>query len=116
MTDQTNLPKVPEMKLVLVPVPVSNVERAKEFYEKIGFTNIHDNQITPEMRVLQFTPAGSACAIVFGTGMCPINEMQPSPVKGLHLVVKDINEARDAMVTRGVEVREVQDMGGVKYV
>lgn len=115
MTDQTKLPKVPEMKLELVPVPVADVDRAKEFYEKIGFGNLHDTQVSPDMRVVQFTPPGSACAIVFGTGMGPINEMKPGSVKGLHLVVQDIDEARDALTARGVEASEVQDMGGVKY-
>jgi len=116
MTNQTDLPCVPEMKLELVPIPVSDVDRAKEFYEKIGFTDVHDTQLTSDLRVVQFTPPGSACAIVFGTGMGPINEMQPGSVKGLHLVVKDINQARDAMIAREVDASEIQDIGGVKYV
>lgn len=106
---------VPEMHLELVPVPVSDVDRAKEFYERIGFGNLHDTQVTPEMRVVQFTPPGSACAIVFGTGMGPITEMEPGSVKGLHLVVRDIEEARAALVQRGAELSEVQDIGGVLY-
>jgi catechol 2,3-dioxygenase-like lactoylglutathione lyase family enzyme len=104
------------MRLELVPVPVSDVDRAKEFYQRIGFGNLHDTQVTEEMRVVQFTPPGSSCAIVFGTGMGPITGMAPGSVKGLHLVVKDIDEARAAMVERGVEASEVQDIGGVKYV
>jgi len=107
---------VPEMRLELVPVPVSDVDRAKEFYQRIGFGNLHDTQVTPEMRVVQFTPPGSSCAIVFGTGMGPITEMVPGSVKGLHLVVRDIEEARAAMVERGVEASEVNDIGGVLYV
>ena len=107
---------VPEMHLELVPVPVSDVDRAKGFYQRIGFGNLHDTQVTPEMRVVQFTPPGSACAIVFGTGMGPITDMVPGSVKGLHLVVRDIEEARAAMVERGVEASEVQDIGGVLYV
>jgi predicted enzyme related to lactoylglutathione lyase len=106
---------VPEMRLELVPVPVSDVDRAKKFYQNIGFGNLHDTQVTPEMRVVQFTPPGSACAIVFGTGMGPITEMEPGSVKGLHLVVRDIDEARGALIQRGAELSEVQDMGGVKY-
>lgn len=106
---------VPDMRLELVPIPVSDVDRAKRFYESIGFGNLHDTQVTPEMRVVQFTPPGSACAIVFGTGMGPITEMQAGSVKGLHLVVRDIDEARDALRSRGADVSEVQDMGGVKY-
>lgn len=104
------------MKLELVPIPVSDVDRAKAFYEKIGFGNLHDTQVTDTMRVVQFTPPGSACAIVFGTGMGPITEMKPGSVKGIHLVVKDINQARDALAERGVGVSDITDMGGVKYV
>jgi catechol 2,3-dioxygenase-like lactoylglutathione lyase family enzyme len=110
------LPPVPDMRLELVPVPVSDVDRAKAFYERIGFGNVHDTVVAEGMRVVQFTPPGSACAIVFGTGMGPITEMVPGSVKGLHLVVKDIEEARAALVARGVEAGEVQDIGGVKYV
>jgi catechol 2,3-dioxygenase-like lactoylglutathione lyase family enzyme len=105
-----------DMKLELVPVPVSDVDRAKAFYEKIGFGNIHDVQISDTMRVVQFTPPGSACAIVFGTGMGEITEMQPGSVKGLHLVVADVESARAELAGRGVEVGEVFDVGGVKYV
>jgi predicted enzyme related to lactoylglutathione lyase len=106
---------VPDMRLELVPVPVSDVERAKAFYQKAGFGNEHDTQVSDTMRVVQFTPPGSSCAIVFGTGMGPITDMQPGSVKGLHLVVKDIGESRDALVARGVDVGEVTDIGGVKY-
>ena len=107
---------VPEMRLELVPVPVSDVDRAKAFYERIGYGNVHDHVVRDGMRVVQFTPPGSSCAIVFGTGMGPITEMVPGSVKGLHLVVRDIGEARSALVERGVEASEVQDIGGVKYV
>jgi predicted enzyme related to lactoylglutathione lyase len=105
-----------DMKLELVPVPVSDVDRAKAFYLKAGFGDLHDTQISDTMRVVQFTPPGSACAIVFGTGMGEITDMEPGSVKGLHLVVADIDEARADMVGRGIEVGEVMDMGGVKYV
>ena len=107
---------VPEMRLELVLVPVSGVDRAKAFYERIGFGNLHDTMVSDGMRVVQLTPPGSVCAIVFGTGMGPISEMAPGSVKGLHVVVKDIEEARSALVDRGVEASEVQDIGGVKYV
>jgi catechol 2,3-dioxygenase-like lactoylglutathione lyase family enzyme len=103
------------MRLELVPVPVSDVDRAKAFYERIGFGNLHDTVVSEGMRVVQFTPPGSACAIVFGTGMGPITDMQPGSVKGLHLVVQDIQAARGALVARGIEVGEVSDIGGVKY-
>jgi predicted enzyme related to lactoylglutathione lyase len=115
MADEANLPPVPDMRLELVPVPVSDVDRAKAFYQRAGFGNLHDTQVTDTMRVVQFTPPGSDCAIVFGTGMGPITDMQPGSVKGLHLVVRDIAEAREALVARGVDVDAVQDLGGVKY-
>jgi predicted enzyme related to lactoylglutathione lyase len=117
MTENTkeNLPAVPAMKLELVPVPVSDVDRAKAFYEKAGFQLEVDTRPTDAMRVVQFTPPGSACSIVFGTGMGEITAMQPGSVKGLHLVVADIRQAREALVKRGLEVGEVWDVQGVKY-
>ena len=115
MANETNLAPVPEMKLELVPIPVSDVDRAKAFYELIGFGDVHDTQVSPTMRVVQFTPPGSACSIVFGTGMAGISDMVPGSLKGVHLVVKDIHEAREAMVQRGVAASEVVDMGGVFY-
>src|SRR5437868_7393523 len=115
-TNQENIPAVPDMKLELVPVPVSDVDRARAFYvEKAGFKLDVDTRPTDTMRVVQLTPPGSACSIVFGTGMGEITGMQPVSVKGLHLVVADIHQARGALVQRGLEVGEVSDMGGVKY-
>ncbi len=103
-----------DMKLELVPVPVSDVDRAKAFYvQKVGFHADHDVQPGNGMRVVQLTPPGSACSIVIGTGL---GEAEPGSVKGLHLVVADIHQARAALASRGVEVGEVDDMGGVKYV
>ena len=115
-TNKENIPAVPAMKLELVPVPVSDVDRAKAFYiDKAGFTLEVDVRPTGTMRVVQLTPPGSACSIVFGTGMGDITAMQPGSVKGLHLVVADIHKAREALVKRGLEVAEVWDIQGVKY-
>jgi predicted enzyme related to lactoylglutathione lyase len=108
----TDTSPVPDMRLELVPIPVSDVDKAKEFYERAGFGNVHDTQVTPEMRVVQLTPPGSSCAIVFGTGMGPITEMRPGSVKGIHLVVADIHASRDALTHRGIEVSEAKDLGG----
>src|SRR5579859_7883230 len=106
-----------EMKLELVPVPVTDVDRAKVFYvEKVGFHADHDVQPGNGMRIVQLTPPGSACSIVIGTGMGEISAMQPGSIKGLHLVVADINEARAALASRGVTVSEVNDLGGILYV
>ncbi|MGI9058742.1 MAG: VOC family protein [Ktedonobacteraceae bacterium] len=114
--NKENMPVVPAMKLELVPVPVSDVDRAKTFYvEKAGFTLEVDVQPTDTVRVVQLTPPGSACSIVFGTGMGDITDMQPGSVKGLHLVVADIRTSREALVSRGLEVSEVWDIQEVKY-
>jgi predicted enzyme related to lactoylglutathione lyase len=106
-----------DMKLELVPVPVSDVDRAKTFYtERLGFVLDVDVSPTEGMRIVQLTPPGSACSIVIGTGMDAISDMTPGTIKGLHLVVNDIAQARDELVGRGVEVSEITDVGGgVKY-
>ena len=106
---------VPEIKLELVPVPVSDVDRAKAFYEQSGFFLEVDTQPSEGMRVVQFTPPGSACSIVFGTGMGDITAMTPGSVKGLHLIVDNIDIARSALVNRGIEVGEITDFKSVKY-
>jgi predicted enzyme related to lactoylglutathione lyase len=96
-----------EMKLELVPVPVSDVERAKTFYaETLGFNVDHDTK-TDTLRAIQLTPHGSACSIVIGAGLGEISEMKPGTLKGLHLVVKDIRATRDLLVSRGVQVGEI---------
>jgi predicted enzyme related to lactoylglutathione lyase len=103
-----------EMKLELVPVPVSDVDRAKEFYvEKVGFNDDEDHTVTDEMRFVQLTPPGSACSISIGKG---ITEMAPGSMKGLQLVVSDIEEARDDLSGRGVEVSEIQDFPWGRFV
>ena len=98
-----------DWKLELVPLPVADVDRAKAFYvEKAGFTLDHD-VVNGAMRVVQLTPPGSACSIVFGTG---IVKTPPGSVQGLHLVVADLQAARAQLVERGVDVSEVKDYGG----
>ncbi|HZD02025.1 MAG TPA: glyoxalase superfamily protein [Actinomycetes bacterium] len=96
-----------DWKLELVAVPVSDVDRAKTFYaEKVGFNADHDHRVSDEIRFVQLTPPGSACSIALGTGLV---DTPPGSVKGLQLVVSDINAARAELVERGVEVSEVQD-------
>ncbi len=103
-----------DWKLELVPIPVADVGRAKTFYaEQAGFNLDHDLRVGDELRVVQLTPPGSACSIVLGTG---IVNTPPGSVQGLHLVVSDINAARAELAGRGVDVGEVQDLGGVLYV
>jgi catechol 2,3-dioxygenase-like lactoylglutathione lyase family enzyme len=97
-----------QMKLELVAVPVSDVDRAKAFYtEKIGFNADHDYQVRDDLRFVQLTPPGSACSIVIGVG---ITDMQPGSVKGLQMVVADVKEVRDELVKRGVAVSEIEVM------
>ncbi len=106
--------RVMEWKLELVPIPVSDVDRAKAYYtEKVGFNEDLDHRGSDEFRVVQLTPPGSACSIAVGTG---IVDTPPGSVQGLHLVVSDIEAARAELADRGVEVGEVQDLGGVLYV
>jgi catechol 2,3-dioxygenase-like lactoylglutathione lyase family enzyme len=96
--------------LEVVIVPVSDVDRAKEFYaEKVGFNVDHDSRIGEGMRVVQLTPRGSGCSIVIGEGVVP--PMEPGSVKGLQLVVPDIHKARTELLERGVDVSEVQVLG-----
>ncbi|MGD9560909.1 MAG: VOC family protein [Pyrinomonadaceae bacterium] len=105
-----------EMKLELVPVPVSDIDEAKRFYvEKVGFQADHDVQPSNGMRVCQLTPTGSSCSILLGSGLGEITDTPPGSVKGLHLVVKDINQIRKSLAGRGVEVGEVMNMGGVLF-
>jgi predicted enzyme related to lactoylglutathione lyase len=107
-----------DMKLELVPVPVSDVDRAKTFYvDQVGFSCDHDTRFGDDARVVQLTPPGSACSIVIGTGLPEISDMQPGSVKAIHLVVADVSKARQELAGRGVEVSEVEELGrGVKYV
>jgi catechol 2,3-dioxygenase-like lactoylglutathione lyase family enzyme len=96
------------MKLELVPLPVSDVNRAKAFYsEQVGFNVDLDETFGDTFRVVQLTPPGSACSIAIGVG---IADTPPGSVKGLHLVVGDIHATRATLLERGVEVSEVQDM------
>ena len=96
------------MKLELVPIPVSDVDRAKAFYtEQVGFNADLDETFGDTFRVVQLTPPGSACSIAIGVG---IVDTPPGSVKGLHLVVDDIHATREELLSRGVEVTEVQDM------
>jgi len=94
-----------DMRLELVAVPVSEVDRAKAFYEKAGFNADHDHQVSDEIRFVQLTPPGSACSIALGTGL---SDAEPGSVQGLQVVVSDINEARAELAGRGVEVSDIQ--------
>jgi catechol 2,3-dioxygenase-like lactoylglutathione lyase family enzyme len=103
-----------DFRLELVAVPVSDVERAKEFYvEKAGFNPDQDHRVSDELRFVQLTPPGSACSIAIGQG---IVSSEPGSVQGLQLVVADIEAARDELAGRGVAVGEVQDFPWGRFV
>lgn len=94
-----------DWKLELVPVPVTDVDRAKTFYvDQVGFHADHDHQVDDTLRFVQLTPPGSACSIVLGTG---ITEMAPGSQQGLLIVVDDVEAARQALIARGVKASEV---------
>ena len=105
-----------DMKFELVPIPVTDVDRAKAFYaDRLGFTL--DVDVTPAdgVRVVQLTPPGSACSVGFGTGV-PAYEGTPGTIRGLHLVVDGIERARDELIGRGIDVDDIVDVGGgVRY-
>jgi predicted enzyme related to lactoylglutathione lyase len=106
-----------DMKLELVPVPVTDVDQAKAFYtDQLGFVLDVDVEPSEGMRVVQLTPPGSACSIVIGTGLDEISDMAPGTLRGLHLVVNNIAQAREELISRGVHVSDIIDVGGgVKY-
>ena len=101
------------MRLELVAVPVSDVDRAKEFYVRAGFNADHDHVVGEGLRFVQLTPPGSACSIAIGQGL---TDMTPGSVKGLQVVVEEIEAARAALVERGVEVSDVQDFPWGRFV
>ncbi|WP_324290608.1 VOC family protein [Arthrobacter sp. H14-L1] len=102
------------MRLELVPLPSTDVDRSKAFYlDQVGFNLDHDIEPGNGMRVVQLTPPGSACSIVIGVG---ISDPDAAPVHGLHLVVEDLDAVRRTLLGNGIDVSEVSDMGGgVRY-
>ena len=103
-----------DMKLELIAVPVSDVDRAKAFYtEKIGFNADHDHTVSEEIRFVQLTPPGSACSIAVGRG---IVEGEPGSVRGLQMTVADIEAAHAELVSRGAEVSDIEDLAWGRFV
>lgn len=102
------------MKLELIAIPVSDVDRAKAFYtDKAGFNADHDNTVSDEIRFVQLTPPGSACSIAIGRG---IVEGEPGSVRGLQMVVADVEAAHAELVRRGAEVSDIQDLDWGRFV
>ncbi len=96
-----------EMRIELIQVPVSDIDRAKTFYvEKVGFAADHDHQVTEELRFVQLTPPGSACSIALTSGA---HGMAPGSVEGLQMVVDDAGATRQELAERGVDVSDVQE-------
>jgi catechol 2,3-dioxygenase-like lactoylglutathione lyase family enzyme len=95
-----------DIKLELVAVPVTDVERAKAFYEKVGFVTDHDHTVSDDIRFVQLTPPGSACSIALGKGL---TQMVPGSLDNMQAVVADIEQAHADLSGRGVEVSEIDD-------
>ena len=103
-----------DWKIELIPIPVTDVDRAKAFYvDQVGFNADHDYQVTESLRFVQLTPPGSACSIALTTGA---HEMKPGSIEGLQVVVDDADAVRAQLVERGVEVSEVQEFPWGRFV
>lgn len=114
MSESGNRVECMDLKLELIPVPVSDVDQAKQFYtERAGFVADHDHQVNADLRFVQLTPPGSACSISIGTG---ITEMAPGTMRGLQLVVADIDQAKAEFEARGLDVGEIQDYPWGRFV
>jgi len=102
-----------DMRLELISIPVSDVDRAKDFYVKAGFNADHDHAVSDEIRFVQLTPPGSKASISVGRGL---SEMEPGSLEGLQMVVDDIEAAREDLAGRGIEVSEVSDFPWGRFV
>src|SRR3954453_9674455 len=103
-----------DYKLELVAIPVTDADRAKAFYvDQAGFNADHDHRVSDEMRFIQLTPPGSACSITIGDG---ITDAEPGSVKGMQLVVEDIETAHAELSGRGVDVSDVQEFPWGRFV
>ncbi len=102
-----------DMKLELVAVPVSDVDRAKEFYVQVGFVLDHDHRVSDEVRFVQLTPPGSGCSIAIGNGL---TGMAPGSLDGLQMVVADADAAHAELSGRGIDVSPVDDQPWGRFV
>ena len=103
-----------DWKLELVVIPVTDVDRAKAFYtDKIGFHADHDQRVSEHLRFVQLTPPGSACSIALGEGL---TDAAPGSVKGLQMVVSDIEAAHAELVARGAPVSEIEDLAWGRFI
>jgi predicted enzyme related to lactoylglutathione lyase len=102
-----------DMKLELVAVPVTDVDRAKAFYEKLGFNADHDQTVNENLRFVQLTPPGSACSICIGKGL---TKMVPGSVVLILLVIENADKAREEMIAKGIEVGPVDEQPWGRFV
>jgi predicted enzyme related to lactoylglutathione lyase len=103
-----------QMRLELVAIPVTDVDRAKAFYvDQVGFVADHDHRVSDELRFVQLTPPGSACSIALGVG---VTDAEPGSVRGMQVVVADADAARAHLVENGVEASEVQEYPWGRFV
>jgi len=103
-----------DFRLELVAIPVTDVDRAKDFYvDKVGFTPDQDHTVGDQLRFVQLTPPGSACSIAIGKG---VTEAEPGSVEGMQMVVDDIEAAHSELAGRGVDVTDVQEFPWGKFV
>jgi len=110
--DKTRIPGV-DMKLEIVVIPVSDVDRAKAFYSKLGWRLDADFDSGHDFRVIQFTPPGSGCSVIFGKN---VTAATPGSAQGLYLIVSDLEAARKELLARGVQVSAAFHSGGDVYV
>ena len=101
------------LKLELIAVPVTDVDRARAFYEKVGFNPDHDHTVNENLRFVQLTPPGSACSICIGRGL---THLKPGSIDMIILVVADADAARDALISRGIDASEVAEQPWGRFV
>ncbi|BDT94048.1 MULTISPECIES: glyoxalase superfamily protein [Nocardia] len=97
-----------DWKIELVAIPVTDVDRAKDFYTKIGFNADHDHRVDENLRFVQLTPPGSGCSICLGEG---VTDAAPGSVRGMQMVVASAEDAYQQLTAAGVDATPVQDLG-----
>ncbi|KJF20507.1 glyoxalase [Rhodococcus sp. AD45-ID] len=102
-----------DIKLELVAIPVTDIDRAKDFYVRLGFNADHDHTVNENLRFVQLTPPGSACSICIGKG---ITDAEPGSVVGMQVVVKDIEEAEREFKSRGIDISPIDDQAWGRFI
>jgi predicted enzyme related to lactoylglutathione lyase len=102
-----------DFKIELIAIPVTDVDRSKDFYVRAGFNADHDHDVSAEVRFVQLTPPGSSCSIALGKG---ITDAEPGSVRGVQMVVGDLDAARAELVGRGIDVTDIQEFPWGRFV